>query len=153
MLDNAELTYSSNHKKVKVSKNGKVTIAKNFIGEALITIKAKETAKYEETVKTVTVTVNPAATSIKKLKRSGKGKATVTWKKNSKVTGYQISYSKNAKFKKAKIKTVKKNKTTKLILKKLKKKSTYYVRIRTYKVVSGKKFYSVWSKKKSVKIK
>ena len=31
-------------------------------------------------------------------------------------------------------------------------KKKYYVRIRTYKVVSGKKYYSKWSSKKSVKI-
>ncbi|MCC8107038.1 MAG: hypothetical protein LIO99_13740 [Clostridiales bacterium] len=35
----------------------------------------------------------------------------------------------------------------------LKKGKTYYVRIRTYKKVNGKTYYSAWSSKKTVKIK
>ena len=35
----------------------------------------------------------------------------------------------------------------------LKAKKTYYLRIRTYKTVSGKKYYSSWSKYKKVKTK
>ncbi len=34
----------------------------------------------------------------------------------------------------------------------LTKGKTYYVRIRTYKTVSGTKYYSAWSSTKSVKI-
>ena len=49
--------------------------------------------------------------------------------------------------------TVKKQKTTKVTIKKLKAKKKYYVRIRTYKTVNGKKVYSSWSKVKSVKTK
>ena len=44
-------------------------------------------------------------------------------------------------------------KTTKNNVKKLKAKKKYYVRIRTYKTVNGKKVYSSWSKVKSVKTK
>ena len=44
-------------------------------------------------------------------------------------------------------------KTTSYTIKKLKKKKTYYVRIRTYKKVSGKTYYSGWSSVKKVKIK
>ena len=47
----------------------------------------------------------------------------------------------------------KKQKTTKNKVKKLKAKKKYYVRIRTYKTVNGKKVYSSWSKVKSVKTK
>ena len=45
---------------------------------------------------------------------------------------------------------IKKNKTTSNTVKKLKAKKKYYVRIRTYKTVSGKKIYSDWSKSKNV---
>ena len=38
-------------------------------------------------------------------------------------------------------------------LKKLKSKKKYFVRIRTYKTVNGKKVYSSWSKAKTVKTK
>uniref|UniRef100_UPI003FED9F05 hypothetical protein n=1 Tax=Eubacterium sp. TaxID=142586 RepID=UPI003FED9F05 len=47
----------------------------------------------------------------------------------------------------------KKQKTTKNKVKKLKAKEKYYVRIRTYKTVNGKKVYSSCSKVKSVKTK
>ena len=82
----------------------------------------------------------------------------VKWKKQSvQTTGYEIQYSTDKKFKKktSKTTTVKSNKT---LSKKLSKKKTgkrYYVRIRTYKTVKidgkMKKFYSRWSKVKSVK--
>ena len=83
--------------------------------------------------------------------QSGK-KLKLTWKKNSKATGYQIQYSTNKKFSKAKTVTVKKAKTTSQTLKKLTKKKTYYVRIRSYKKISGKNIYSSWSKTVSKKI-
>ncbi len=45
-------------------------------------------------------------------------------------------------FKKKKTKTTKGNKA---VLGKLKKKKTYYVKVRAYKVVNGKKVYGKWS--------
>lgn len=100
-----------------------------------------------------TETVKPKKTSIKKLSK-GKKKFTVTWAKVSGVKEYQIQYSSNKKFKKNnKSVTVTKQKTTKATVKKLKSKKKYYVRVRTYKTVNGKKIYSSWSKVKSVKTK
>ena len=100
-----------------------------------------------------TKTVKPKKTSIKKLSK-GKKKFTVTWAKVSGVKGYQIQYSSDKKFKKNKKSvTVTKQKTTKATVKKLKSKKKYYVRVRTYKTVNGKKIYSSWSKVKSVKTK
>lgn len=100
-----------------------------------------------------TETVKPKKTSIKKLSK-GKKKFTVTWAKVSGVKGYQIQYSSDKKFKKNnKSVTVTKQKTTKATVKKLESKKKYYVRVRTYKTVNGKKIYSSWSKVKSVKTK
>lgn len=100
-----------------------------------------------------TETVKPKKTSIKKLSK-GKKKFIVTWAKVSGVKGYQIQYSSDKKFKKNnKSVTVTKQKTTKATVKKLKSKKKYYVRVRTYKTVNGKKIYSSWSKVKSVKTK
>ena len=97
--------------------------------------------------------LKPAKTSFKKL-TAGKKKITLKWKKQTKnTTGYIIQYSTNKKFKKAKSVTVKKNKTVKKVIKKLKSKKKYYFRIRTYKKVGKKKYYSAWSKKKSITIK
>ena len=101
----------------------------------------------------VTVTSKPKSASIKKVKGAKKA-ILVTWKKVSGVNGYEIQVATNKKFKKNK-KTVniKKQKTTKTTVKKLKAKKKYYVRVRTYKIVNGKKVYSSWSKVKTVKTK
>ena len=85
-----------------------------------------------------------------KLKVSGKCKVKATWKKLTNISGYQIQYAPNKKFKKAKSKTVK---STSITIKKLKKKKTYFVRVRAYKLVDGKKVYGKWSAVKKVKIK
>lgn len=95
----------------------------------------------------------PNSTSIKKL-ANGKKSFTVTLAKVSGVKGYQIQYSTDKKFKNNnKSVTVNKQKTTKTTVKKLKSKKTYFVRVRTYKTVNGKKVYSSWSKVKSIKTK
>ena len=89
-------------------------------------------------------------------KATGKKKSIVLkWKKRTKnVNGYRIQYSLDSKFKSGNKKvTVKKNKTLSKTLKNLKSKRTYYVRIRTYKIINGKKYYSAWSKKLKVKTK
>ena len=96
---------------------------------------------------------NLKSASIKKAK--GKNKAIeLTWGKVASVSGYEIQVATDKKFKKnKKTVTIKKQKTTKTTVKKLKAKKKYYVRIRTYKTVNGKKVYSAWSKVKSVKTK
>ena len=95
----------------------------------------------------------PKSAKIKKVK-SAKKAVSVEWKKVSGVKGYQVQVATDKKFKKnKKTATVKKQKTTKVTIKKLKAKKKYYVRIRTYKTVKGKKIYSSWSKVKKVKTK
>ena len=76
----------------------------------------------------------------------------VTWRKQTKQTdGYEISYSLKKNFAKAKTETIQNNKATWVVLKGLRsKKSTYYVRIRSYKKIREKKYYSVWSKTKKI---
>lgn len=104
-------------------------------------------------------TAQPAAPkNNKKVKvasaKAGKKSVKVTWKKVKGIKGYQIQYSTNKKFKKGnKTITVKSTKSTSATIKKLKSKKKYYVRMRTYKIVNGKKVYSAWSKAKSVKVK
>ena len=102
---------------------------------------------YSDVIKLTTKTKTP---TISKLK-AGKKKATVKYKKVSGAYGYQIQYSTNKKFKKGN----KSSNTTKLskTVKKLKSKKKYYVRIRTYRTVNGKKIYSNWSKVKNIKVK
>lgn len=96
----------------------------------------------------------PKKTSISKIKSQKKG-FKVTWKKVSNAKGYQVKYSTSKKFTKktSKTATVKKATTTSKTVKDLKKKKTYYVKVRSYKTVNGKKVYSDWSKVKKVKTK
>ena len=95
----------------------------------------------------------PNKTSVKKSKAK-KGSVELTWSKTKGVKGYEIQVATDKKFKKnKKTVTIKKQKTTKTTVKKLKAKKKYYVRVRTYKIVNGKKVYSSWSKVKSVKTK
>lgn len=90
------------------------------------------------------------ATSITSLSAKDNG-FKIKWKKKSGITGYQIQYSTNSKFKKGnKTIKIKKAKTVSKKITGLKPSKKYYVRIRTYKIVNKKTYYSSWSKKKNV---
>ena len=93
----------------------------------------------------------PKKTKIKSLKGKKNG-FKITWKKVSGVKGYQIKYSTNKYFFESltKSKNVKKAKTTSATVKDLRKGKTYFVKVRSYKIVKGKKVYSDWSKVKTV---
>lgn len=102
--------------------------------------------KNEKTIKALT----PQKTTLKKLKASKKA-FTVLWTKKA-YSGYQIRYSLKSSMKSATYKNVSASKTS-LKVKKLKTRKKYYVQIRTYKTVDGKKCYSTWSSAKKVKTK
>lgn len=125
--------------------------ANKKIGIATVSITGK--GNYTGTIKK-TFKINPKGTSLKKITK-GRKQFKVIWNKNAKQTsGYEIQYSINSKFKKGNKKVnIKKNKTTSKTVKNLKAKKKYYVRIRTYKTVNGKKYYSGWSKILNVKTK
>lgn len=149
----AKLSYASSSKKVTVSKSGVVKIPANYVGKATITITSAATDNYKKATKKITVTVKPARVSLKSISNPSNGKLKVTWNKNSKVDGYQIQYSTNSSFKNAKKVTVSDNSvTSKVLTSKISEKSKYYVRIRTFKTVSGTKYYSNWSEKKSLNV-
>ena len=148
--EDAKLTYKSDNKSVKVDKNGKVTISKNFVGKATITVTA--TVNGVKTTKKVTVTVNPKGTTFRAVYNGAGKKLKAYWKRNSQVSGYQLQYGTNKNFTGCKTVTLKSNQYTGSVRAGLKKNATYYVRIRTYKRVSGKTYYSDWSKVKSFKV-
>lgn len=89
---------------------------------------------------------------ISKVKNKKKRKLVVKWSKNKSASGYQIQYSKKSSFKNKKTKTVKSSSKGKITLKKLKKGKIYYIRVRSYKTVAGKKTYSPWSYVRLVRI-
>ena len=80
----------------------------------------------------------------------GIGKFTVRYSKNSKATGYQIRYSTNSDMSNYKTKNVTSKSTTSKTITGLSKGEKYYVQVRTYKNVSGTKYYSAWSEKSTV---
>lgn len=101
--------------------------------------------------KSLSFTIVPKTTSISSLTAASKG-FTVKWKKQAtQTTGYQIQIATDSAFTKGvKSYTVTKNTTVSKKITKLTGKKKYYVRIRTYKTVSGTKYYSSWSAKKYV---
>ena len=145
-----KITYKTGNKKVAtVNSKGKVTV--KGTGKATITVTAKATSTYSKSVKKITVYGVPKKPEMKKL-TAGKKKFTVQWKKDKKADGYQVQYSTDKKFKKN-VKSVNvSKKSTKATVKKLKKGKTYRVRVRSYKKINGKKYYSGWGKVKSVKV-
>ena len=153
VLGGAKRTYSSNSKYVKIDKNGKLTIAANFSGKVVITVKVSETSCYKAALKKFTVTVKPMAVSITKTVNSRKNTVVVSWKGNKTCSGYIVQYSTSKNFKSG-IKTVSvnKNSTAKVTLSRLAKGKTYYIRIASLKKVGKTKILSNWSKVKSVKI-
>ena len=146
-----KLTYKSNSKSVSVNSVGKVTIAKNYSGKAIVTITAGD-ANYKTVTKTVTIIVKPEAIKVTSVKNSSSRKAIAKWSKLSYVSGYQIQYGLKSSFKGAKTITVNGASRINKVLTGLTKGKTYYVRLRTYKTVGSTKLYSEWSGKKRVKI-
>lgn len=92
-----------------------------------------------------------STTSLTKLTPKKKS-VLVKWKKKTtNVNGYQVQCATNKKFtKNKKSVNITKNATTKTTIKKLKGGKKYYIRIRTYKKINGKKYYGPWSKAKTV---
>ena len=122
--------------------NGAIVGSRTRKADKMIQVKGK---KY--LVKT------PEFNSLKSKKRKT---LTLSWKVDKNCDGYQIYYSRNKKFKNAKklliAKKTKKIKGEKTI-KKLTSNKTYYVKIRAYKKVKGKRYYGNFSVIRKVKVK
>ncbi|MDO5547627.1 MAG: MBG domain-containing protein [Eubacteriales bacterium] len=160
-LSKTSYTYSGKAKKPTVTvkdANGKKIASSDYtvsyasgrknIGTYKVTVKFKGT-KYTGSL-TKSFTINPKAAKIKQASNLVKG-FKVTWSKTSNITGYQIQYATGKSFKNAKTVTASKSATSKKItgLKTGSISKKYYVRVRTYKTVNGKKYYSSWSSVKS----
>ncbi len=161
-LSATSCTYDGKVKKPKVTvkdSKGKTISASSYtvsyakgrknVGKYAVKITFK--GNYSGT-KTLYFTIKPKNTSISKV-TAGKKSFKVNIKKyTTQTTGYQIQYGTSSGFKGAKTVTIG-NKTTAKTISKLKANKKYYVRIRTYKAVGKTKYYSAWSKSKSVKTK
>ena len=145
-----------NNKKLTTTKNG-TTVA--FTDAKANTNGAKYT--YKVYAKAATGTSSQYKSAIYyKLNRpatptatnSASRKMTVKWAKNAKANGYQVQYSLKSNFSGAKGKSVSKNSIVSTVIGSLTKGKIYYVRVRSYKKVSGKTYYSAWSATRKIKI-
>lgn len=142
---------SANKKVVSIDKKKRAVICGT--GKTEITVTASLNGK-KTTVLKIPVSITPIRQSAPALKSSKSRQMTVSWKKDTRATGYQIMYSTDKKFRKnVKTVNIKKYKTTRCTVKKLARNKRYYVRVRSYKKVSGGKLYGSWSSTKNVKIK
>lgn len=136
---NGTLTYaSSDQKVVTVGSTGKVTI--KGVGRAVITVNAVSNTNYNKKTVKVNVEVCPAQQKITSLKSAKAKTITVKWKKDLKASGYILQYSTDKRFRKnVKTVTISNYKTTSKRISKLKSGNRYYVRICSYKKISGAK--------------
>ena len=135
----------------KLKKGTDYTVAyKNNIevGTATVTLTGK--GNFTGTKK-LTFAINPKNVSISKL-AAGTKQLSVQWTAREDVTGYEIEYGLNSKLKDGTTVKVKKAATAKKVIKGLKSGKKYYVRIRAYRKVGRKTYWSAWSKTKSTKV-
>ena len=147
-------TYKSSNKKVAtVSKKGLVKLKK--IGMTTITVTATVRATGKKISKKYTLMVNPDKTILESAQSKATGKITIKWKQNSSGDGYEIYRSLSRNFKDVNDRTYKipDSKKTVATLEDLIPGAKYYIKVRSYKLVSGKPYYGAWSKVKTVKIK
>ena len=143
----------SKGKKLKSGTDYTVKYSKGRKSPGKYTVTVTFKGNYSGTKK-LTFEIAPAKVTLSKLTAGSKA-LTATWKTVSGATGYEVQYSTSKKFTKKTTKTVtiKKAKTKKTTIKKLKKGKKYYVKVRAYKTVDGKKIYGAWSTVKNVKVK
>ena len=147
-----KISYKSSTSYVKVASDGKVTIVRNYVGKATITISVAKQGIYNAATKTVTVTVNPARVVLSRVVNTAVNRATVTWRKTAGAGGYQIQYSVYKNFSTAGTVNVASGNTLTRALTSLVKGRRYYVRVRAFRKASGTTLYGAWSAPKVVAI-
>lgn len=129
--------------------NYNLTFGSGFKNVGTYTIKVTFKNNYSGS-KTLNYSINPASTTISSLTATSKGFKASIKKQATQTTGYQIQYSTSSSFSSAKTITLNNNTTVSKSITGLSANKKYYVRIRTYKTVSGKNYYSSWSGYKSI---
>lgn len=104
--------------------------------------------------KTVSFYIVPKKMGRMHAEEAGKRTVKLTWKRDRQATGYQILYSSGKNFKKeTKSILVKKNRTVSKKTGRLKAGKRYYVKIRAYKMIGGKKVFGAYSRINTIRIK
>ena len=110
--------------------------------------------KYYSGWKTLTTATKPSTPSIKSPSTNKKHQIIAKWNAVSRCSGYQVQFSRNRDFSSViATKTVSGKNNTSYTGNNFTKGKTYYIRVRAYKSVDGTKYYSSWSKVKSIKCK
>ena len=115
------------------------------------TATAKITGKnHFKDTKSITFRIVPKKVSAVKAKKRGTNYITLSWSKDTNVTGYQIyrSSSANGSFKK--IKTISNKSSTSYKNTKLTSGQRYYYKVRSYKKTGGKTYYGEFSAVKAI---
>ena len=147
---NAKVTYkSSNPKVLTVSNKGKVTL--KGIGKATITIKTKQNAKFAAGTKKIVITVKPPKVKLLKCTALSDCRVKLSWTGAQVFDGYEIQFSQDSKFSEGYEPIDYKKKSSSTILRGGAEGRTYYVRIRPYRRVNGKKITYAWSNVNSFK--
>ena len=134
------------HKNLKVGQKYTYTVTPYIYA----TVGGVQQKVYGKTFKiTVTPKVSVSKTKIKSLKGARRS-FTVTWKKVSNASGYQIYYKTGNQ---SKMDTIKGGSKTSAKVKKLLRNRKYTVKVRAYQKVNGKVYYGSWSSAKKVKVK
>ena len=144
-------TIKNNDFKLKQGRDYTVKYSNNVkIGKGKAVFQFKGNYKGKRTVR---FDIGPKGTSLTGLK-AGKNSITVKWKKQaSQTTGYEVQYDTLKIFEPGPIVGIAKAKTISCEIKDLQPNRKYYVRVRTYKKIGKKKYYSTWSKVKCIKTK
>lgn len=143
---------NGSYKKIGTTTSGSYTDKKATLGKTYYyKVVANHSNSDYSSSKTSAIKMKiPKAPTNLKLSKKSKTSMKVAYKKSSGVTGYEIKYSTSKKFKDSKTKEVKGTSAT---IKSLKKKKTYYVKVRAYQTINGKKIYSSYSSTKYIKLK
>ena len=155
--------YDSSTKKYTKLATVSGAVSKQITGLTPGTVYNLSVAAYTKDTKTKTgaksakvkAFTKPKKVPIKSVTSPSSGKIKVSWSKPAGgVSGYQIVWYKDSKFKKkAAEKYISGSKTVTYTGKNFTKGNTYYVRVRAYKTIDGKKKYGAFSDSKKVKSK
>ena len=140
---------SSNGSIANVTSNGRVVI--KGCGQARITMTISGDSQYTAATKTILITVKPKTMTACALKSRAKGQLSISWRKDSSVTGYVVQYTSDKNFKKGvKRITIAKNSVLSKTVTGLTPGRRYYVRIYSYKTVGKNRIIGNWSKTSTI---
>ncbi len=112
--------------------------------------KKKKTGKKSKLLKFAS---KPQKSALKSVSNPSNRKIRLKWK-SLKCSGYQIQWSTKSNFSSdKKYVFASASKGTSKVIKTAKSNRTYYVHVRAYKMVDGKRFYGSWSSTKKIKVK